>query len=107
MSHIDERLWAEGVAAEGTEVDAPAAGEAIAACEAVHGIGLPAAHREFLLRANGGVVGYARLFGVGRSDFLDLDRQVAEMRPYIERMADGPVLPFASDWGGSYFCYDL
>ncbi len=85
----------------------PAAGEAIAAFEAAHGIGLPAAHREFLLRANGGGVGYARLFGVGRPDFLDLDRQVAEMRPCIEGMADGPVLPFASDWGGSYFCYDL
>jgi hypothetical protein len=107
MNHIDEGLWAEVMAAEDTDLGPPGSGEAIASFEALHGVALPAAHREFLLRANGGIVGYARLFGVGRADFLDLDRQVSEMRTEIEGMADGPILPFASDWGGSYFCYDL
>jgi SMI1-KNR4 cell-wall len=107
MDHIDESLWAKVLGAEDTELADPAPAEAIEAFEATHGVALPSAHREFLLRANGGCVGYSRLFGVGRADFLDLDRMVSEMRPYIECMADGPVLPFASDWGGSYFCYDL
>ena len=43
----------------------------------------------------------------GRDDSLDLGGQVQEMREEMESMADGPVLPFARDWGGSYFCYDL
>jgi hypothetical protein len=81
--------------------------DAVAHFEASHGVALPAAHREFLLRANGGIVGYVRLFGVGRSDFLDLSRQVTEMQAVIGSTADGPVLPYASDWGGSYFCYNL
>ena len=104
MDHIDEGLWAEVMAAEDTGLAPPASGEAVAGFEAMHGVVLPAAHREFLLRGNGGCIGYARLFGVGRADSLDLDRQVSEMRPEIEGMADGPILPFASDWGGSYFC---
>ena len=107
MSHLDENLWADVIAHEDTELDPPASQEAIAAFEASHGFILPARHREFLLLANGGVVGFVLLFGVGRCDSLDLGQQVSEMRPEIERMADGPILPFASDWGGSYFCYDL
>lgn len=107
MGHIDEGLWAAVLVAEDTKLDPPATEEAVAAFEAAHGVTLPAAHREFLLRGNGGVVGDIRLFGVGRADFLDLGRQVSEMRPEIEQMADGPILPFACDWGGSYFCYDL
>src|SRR5262245_2707640 len=75
--------------------------------EAHHDVALPPSHREFLMRGNGGVLGSVRLFGVARSDRLDLGERVSEMRAEIEGMADGPVLPFASDWGGSYFCYDL
>lgn len=107
MGHIDEGLWAAVLDAEHTELDPPATEEAVAAFEVAHGVPLPATHREFLLRGNGGAVGYVRLFGVGRADFLDLGRQVSEMRPEIEQMADGPIFPFAEDWGGSYFCYDL
>lgn len=107
MGQIDEQLWADVLAADDTDLDPPAFEENIAAFEARHGVRLPSAHREFLLRSNGGLVGYARLFGVRRPDSLDLDGRVSEMRALIEGMADGPVFPFASDWGGSYFCYDL
>ncbi len=39
--------------------------DVIADFEARSGFTLPATHREFLLRGNGGLVGYARVFGVG------------------------------------------
>ncbi|MHC4399191.1 MAG: SMI1/KNR4 family protein [Planctomycetota bacterium] len=107
MSHIDEDTWAAILAHEDTDLESPARPESIATFEAEHGFVLPDAHREFLLRGNGGVVGYARLFGVDRKDALDLGRQLSEMRSDIEGMADGSVFPFANDWGGSYFCYDL
>ncbi len=107
MPHIDDKTWAAILAHEDTELDKAAVAKAIAAFEAKHEFVLPDAHREFLLRGNGGVVGYVWLFGVGRKDHLDLGRQLSEMRSDIEGMADGPVVPFASDWGGSYFCYDL
>ena len=107
MARLDDKTWAAVTAHENTELDSPAPAEAIDAFEAGHGFVLPASHREFLSRGNGGVVGHVRLFGVGRPDALDLGGQVFEMRPELEGMADGPVLPFASDWGGSYFCYDL
>jgi hypothetical protein len=107
MAELDDATWSAILAHEDTELDVPAPPEALAAFELGLGFALPLSHQALLRRANGGVVGYVRLFGVGRSDALDLGRQLAEMRPYIEGMADGPVLPFASDWGGSYFCYDI
>jgi len=107
MPHFDDKTWARILASENTELDVPAKPKAIAEFEAKCDFVLPDAHREFLLRGNGGVVGLARLFGVGRDDALDLRRQIADMRADIEGMAEGPILPFASDWGGSYFCYDL
>lgn len=107
MARLDDRTWAAVRAHEDTELDPPAPPDAVAAFEAAFGVELPASHRAFLSRGNGGGGGYAQLFGVGRRDALDLGGQVSEMRPELEGMADGPVLPFASDWGGSYFCYDL
>ena len=106
-AHFDDKTWAAILAHEDTELDNPASAKAIGAFEAKHEFVLPEAHQEFLIRGNGGVVGYVRLFWVGRKDHFDLGGQLSEMRTYIEGMADGPVLPFASDWGGSYFCYDL
>jgi hypothetical protein len=107
MTYLDDDTWSAVTAHCDTKLDAPASAEAVVEFEGRHGVALPATHREFLMRGNGGVVGYVRLFGVGRPDALDLGQQVSEMRPELEGMADGPVLPFASDWGGSYFCYDL
>ncbi len=68
---------------------------------------LPEAHRELLLKCNGGEIGPIRLFGVGRTDYLDLGNQVSEMREEIQGMANGPIYPIACDFSGSYFCYDL
>jgi hypothetical protein len=107
MAHFDDKTWNAILAHEDTQLDPPATPKSLAAFEAKFGFVLPEAHREFLLRGNGGVVGYSRLFGVGRKDALDLGRQLSDVRAEIEAMADGPVLPFANDWGGSYFCYDL
>lgn len=107
MAHLDDRTWSVVTAHDDSELDPPASADAVSAFEGQHGITLPTSHREFLLRGNGGEVGKVRLFGVGRPDALDLGRQVSEMRPWLEGMADGPVLPFANDWGGSYFCFDL
>jgi len=107
MPNFDDKAWAAILAHEDTKLDSAATAKAIAAFEKKYGFVLPDAHREFLAKGNGGVVGYARLFGVGRKDALDLGRQLSEMRSDIQGMADVPVLPFANDWGGSYFCYDL
>lgn len=104
---MDHKTWADVMAHEDTKLAPPAIEETIADFEAHSGFRLPAVHREFLLRGNGGLVGYARVFGIGRADDLDLGRHLSEMGPYIAGMADGPVLPFANDWGGGYFCYDL
>ncbi len=107
MTQLDDKTWAAVTAHEDTKLDPPASAGAIAEFEACHGFTFPASHRAFLLRGNGGSVGNVRLFGVGRSDALDLGQWVAEMQPYVEGMADGPILLFASEWGGSYYCYNL
>ncbi|MFH1304176.1 MAG: SMI1/KNR4 family protein [Planctomycetota bacterium] len=107
MTAFDDKIWAAVLANEDSKLSPPAFVEDIASFEAKHNFILPLSHREFLLRGNGGTVGGVRLFGVALPNALDLDRQVSEMRPEIEGMANGPVIPFASDWGGSYFCYDL
>lgn len=107
MTAFDDRLWAAVLAHEDTNLYSPALAEDIRSFEAKHEFALPPSHREFLLRGNGGVVGGIRLFGVALPNALDLDRQVTEMRPELEGMSHGPVIPFASDWGGNYFCYDL
>ena len=106
MASFDE-IWTAATAHEDTKLAPPASADAITAFEARHGFTLPPSHREFLLRANGGVVGYARLFGVGGAVPFDLDQAAVQMQPYIGGIAEGRVYPFANDWGGSYFCYDL
>ena len=107
MALIDENTWSTILAHEDTELLPPADAASIEAFETEQGFRLPDVHREFLLRGNGGVIGYARLFGIGGDDALDLGQQLSAMRSYIQESADGPVFPFANDWGGSYFCYDL
>jgi cell wall assembly regulator SMI1 len=107
VSHFDDALWSAIVEHAKTELGPPASVEEIARFEQSAAVRLPPSHKEFLQRANGGQVGFVLLFGVGRDDALDLGRAVHEMRPDIEATAEGPVLPFARDWGGSYFCYDL
>src|SRR5262245_45863699 len=107
MLHLDEKTWDAVTSHADTRLEPPAALAAMVAVEAAHRVELPPSHREFLLHSNGGEVGYARLFGVGRLDHLDLDGVISETLPFLKGIAGGPVLPFANDWGGSYFCYNL
>lgn len=107
MPLIDPLTWAAVMAHENTLLNPPSKPEMISAFQTKHGVVLPASHREFLARGNGGCVGFIRLFGIGCPDGLDLDLEVSEMRSELESMADGPVFPFSNNWGGSYFCYDL
>jgi cell wall assembly regulator SMI1 len=108
MTHIDDNLWAAVAAHPETQVNPPASAAQLDAFEREHGVPLPPAHRALLGRANGGTLGgLARLFGVGRGDALDLGRHARETRAELERTAGRPVLPFASSWGGDYYCLEL
>jgi hypothetical protein len=103
MDHFDEGLWAAILRHPHTDLDAAAPDEVIAAFEADLGFRLPPAHRAFLRRANGGQVGALLFFGVGRGDALDLCRVGSLAQSTTIR----PVVPFAKNWGGDYYCYDL
>lgn len=107
MPHFSAKLWAAIRAAEDTKLNPPAKVKALDAFEAKHKIVLPEAHREFLLQANGGVIDWVRMFCVGGKSPLEMGRVKREMRPFIDATSKHPVLPFANDWGGNYFCYDL
>lgn len=108
MPHIDAKTWKQLLALEKTELHPPATAKALAAFEKKQKLALPEAHREFLLRHNGGVLGYVYLFGVAcKPSGLDFARQLAQILDFVQETADHPVLPFASDAGGNYFCYDL
>ena len=108
MPIFDDKTWSKILKHKYTELGPPATAKAIAVFEARHRFALPEAHREFLLRANGGIiVGVIKLFGVGRRDSLDLGRQLKKMRPKLEATSAGPVFPFACDGGDNYLCYDL
>lgn len=107
MTHFSEKIWTELKADPDTNLNPPATQNEIDRFEQEFGVNFPPSYREFLLAANGGVVGYARVFGVGRNDHLDLQTQIKQMTEWIEGVADRRVLLFASDWGGSYFCFDL
>lgn len=91
---------------EDTEVDDGASDDAIATAQSAAEFTFPPSYTEFLRHFNGGVIACIRLFGVGRADALDL-------MTMFENLSDIPpigartVFPFASDWGGSYFCFDL
>jgi hypothetical protein len=107
MPNFEAAVWDRIMAHRNTQLDPGTQPEEIASLEQSHNVRLPDSHREFLLRANGGFLGKFRLFGITRGDSLDIDEQITEMRSVLEETSQGPVLPFASDWGGSYFCFDL
>jgi hypothetical protein len=107
MPNFDAAVWARIKAHRNTKLNPGTQPEEIASLEQSHNVRLPDSYREFLLKANGGFLGKFRLFGIARGDSLDLDQQITEMQSEMEETSQGPVLPFASDWGGSYFCFDL
>jgi|GEM_PF-6419182 len=77
----------------------------IAKIENEIGYEFPPSYKEFLGHINGGVIGSIRLFGVARGDHLDFTTKLVEHSdiPSIEARI---MIPFASDWGGSLFCFD-
>jgi SMI1 / KNR4 family (SUKH-1) len=107
MEPLDKETWDAVLGHPDTKLNPPAPATAIDAFEAHQRVVLPASHRQFLLRANGGEIGCARLFGVGQFGPLDLSSTIEQMQAFIEGIESGQVMPFANDWGGSYFCYDL
>ena len=107
MTHLDDETWMKLLKHPDAQLGLPATPESLAPFESSHGFALPLSHRQFLLRANGGILGYVRLFGVDRDDALDLSSVIRNMQGELERAAHRRVIPFASDWGGSYYCYDV
>ena len=103
MPCFSNQFWSAILAREDSKLNSGATRDAVAAFESECSFVLPDAHREFLLRGNGGIVGYCRLFGVGRNDYFDLKHQVTDMSPYIEGIIERSVFPIACDWGGSFF----
>jgi hypothetical protein len=99
--------WAAITAHPDTDLDAPATESELAEFERAIGVSLPAGHKELLRRGNGGILGRVRLFGVHRSDALDLRWQIERHRANLGEASQGSVLPFARDWGGRYFGFDL
>jgi hypothetical protein len=107
MNHIDDATWQAILNHPDANLHEPASADAIARAERELSIALPEAHREFLLKVNGGVVGFARVFGVGRDDYFDLARRIKDVQPHLDPGLEKVYFPFANDWGGNYFCYDL
>ncbi|WP_372720461.1 SMI1/KNR4 family protein [Novipirellula sp.] len=67
---------------------------------------LPSSYKEFLAEINGGAIGSIRLFGIDRSDHLDLRAKMEELSSFIPSIAHKIMIPIASDWGGGLFCLD-
>lgn len=67
---------------------------------------LPPSYKEFLSQLNGGAFGYIQLFGIDRSDHLDLITNLTELSSFIPSIEAHIMIPFASDWGGSLYCFD-
>jgi cell wall assembly regulator SMI1 len=106
MRFFDRVAWKRIESHEDSRLDGPSSEHDIAAFEFRNRVRLPISYKEFLLKHNGGVLGRVRLFGINRVDFLDLDLSVREMRPELE-LTRPTVIPFASNWAGDYFCFDL
>lgn len=90
-----------------TDAHPPATTSDISAAEVALGFNLPPEYAEFLLRFNGGVFSYARIFGVNRNDYFDIKERGDSMAEFILGSETRQLYPFASDWGGSYFCFNL
>ena len=106
MTHFDSAFLDMVCGHEDTDVLPGAPGDVIAHAATTINVELPPSHCELLAHFNGGAIGSIRLFGVGRDDSLDL---VSSLQAYsdIPAVAALNMLPFASDWGGSLYCFDL
>lgn len=94
-----------------SETESEAIGEGISKAsideiDAVFDGQLPPSYKEFLANINGGALGSIRLFGIDRSDHLDLRKNIEELGVFIPSIAQKIMIPIANDWGGSLFCLD-
>ena len=106
MAHFDSAFLNMVGDHDDTDVLPCASPEAIADAGTKLDVELPPSHRELLSHFNGGAIASIRLFGVGRDDSLDL---VTSFQTYsdIPAVPALNMMPFASDWGGSLYCFDL
>jgi hypothetical protein len=107
LARAHETLWAAVCFDPSTSLHCPAAPEAVVAFEAAAGVNLSSSHREFLRRADGGQAGGVLYFAVASERGEHLAWHAAHTRPNFERTAGRPVFPFAKNWGGDHYCYDL
>ncbi len=71
---------------------------------------LPPSHVEFLGRWNGGELNGVRFCAcgeIGPHAEFDLLEDGKSMGEYIAGVREGRVYPFACDWGGDWYCFDL
>jgi hypothetical protein len=106
LAHFDSAFVDMVRGHDDTDVLPGASPEAIADAATKLDVELPPSHCEMLCHFNGGAIASIRLFGVGRNDSLDL---VTSFQTYsdIPAVPALNMLPFASDWGGSLYCFDL
>tara|TARA_R110002073_G_C9060731_1_gene544900 strand:- start:60 stop:515 length:456 start_codon:yes stop_codon:yes gene_type:complete len=106
LAHFDSAFLDMVRGHDDTDVLPGASADAIADAATTIDVELPPSHCELLAHFNGGAIASIRLFGVGRDDSLDL---VTSFQAYsdIPAVPALNMLPFASDWGGSLYCFDL
>ena len=107
MAHFDTDLIEMIRSHPDTDVGEGATAAQIEAAQSEAGFTFPTSYVEFLQHFNGGTISYMRLFGVGRTDELNLITARNEMAEYIPAVKAGNMFPFAKDWGGSCECFDL
>jgi hypothetical protein len=106
---VDSQIWKEILAHPETKLNPPVSVEIIYAFEQEQKIILPKSHREFLERANGGIIGwlYVRIFSIATNNALDFTENIKFLGQHVKGTIEKEVLPFAYDAGGSLFCYHL
>jgi len=74
------------------------------------GIEFPSSYQSFLRMWNGPLIQGIRFCGIQShpdENLFSLQRDAIPMSEYIPEAEQGDVFPFAADWGGTWFCFDL
>ncbi|WP_166832119.1 SMI1/KNR4 family protein [Thalassoroseus pseudoceratinae] len=105
MKHFTDAMF-DAIRSEAEAIREGATTVSVAKLDAELDNQLPPSYKEFVSKINGGAIGSIRLFGVDRSDYLDLRAKIEELGSFIPSIARKIMIPVASDWGGSLFCLD-
>ena len=83
--------------------------EEIAELETELGTTLSLGYIEFLKKFGGGNLKYLQLYSIASEDenFYDFMEQVQNHSQNIQLIQQGELLPFANDYEGNIFCFDL